>query len=86
MTYTEQFKDYFSKHQNYFTRTVILYLEADEGTRSESKAHWLKCHAENLQRERQDLILFSSNNLAAITLAELILEEQKNGGNHEKDS
>ena len=86
MTYTEQFNEYFAKHQDYFTTTVILYLEADEDTRSETQAHWLKCHAENLQRKRQDLILFSHKHLDAITLAELILEEQKNGGNHEKDS
>lgn len=86
MTYTEQFNDYFSKHQDYFSTTVILYLESDNETRAETKAHWQRCHAENLQRERQDLILFSRKHLDAITLAELILDEQEDGGIHEKNS
>lgn len=71
----QAFKEYFISHQDYYTNTVILYLEADRETREATKAHWLKCHAENMKADRHDLIMFSGKHLEAIMTAEAILAE-----------
>ena len=72
----KEFNAYFANHQDYYSAQVIRYLEADSETRAVAKAHWLKCHAENLKADREDLIIFSGKNLNSIMIAEAILTEQ----------
>ena len=56
---------------DFYRRYQELYLAADETLRQAAKKHWLKVHAENLEKEnRNDLVIFSAQMLAAIMLAE----------------
>ncbi len=78
MTYTQRFNESIASNGfDFYSSHTVRYIEADDQTRKESKAHWLKCHAENLASGREDMIIFTSKILAAISLAEAILEEQK---------
>lgn len=78
MTITQQFKESIADNGfDFYSSHTIRYIEADAQSRKESKDHWLKCHAENVASGREDMIIFSSKILAAISLAEAIIEEQK---------
>lgn len=56
---------------DFYRRYQEMYLVADEKTRQAAKAHWLRVHAENLRKEnRNDLVIFSAQVLAAILLVE----------------
>lgn len=78
MTLKEQFNESIAKNGfDFYSSYTVRYIEADERCRKESKDHWLRCHAENVASGREDMIIFSSKILAAISLAEAIIEEQK---------
>lgn len=78
MTLTKQFNESIAKNGlDFYSSYTVRYIEADERCRKESKDHWLKCHAANIADDRSDLYIFSSKILAAISLAEAIIEEQK---------
>lgn len=78
MTITQQFKESIANNGiDFYSSHTIRYIEADTQSRKESKDHWIKCHAENVASGREDMIIFSSKILAAISLAEAIIEEQK---------
>lgn len=78
MTATEYFKKAFAANPNdFYITNTIRYLEADEQTRKETKAHWVQCHAKNIADDRYDLYIFSSKVLAGFALADAVLEEQK---------
>lgn len=80
MTATQYFNEAFANNSaDFYLNHTIRYIESDEETRKASKAHWLKCHAENLASDRFDLWTFSAKILASFALAEMILEEQKAG-------
>lgn len=51
------------------------YITESAAEREESRQHWLKCHAENICSGRDDLIIFSAKILAAISLADDMLEK-----------
>lgn len=79
MTFTEQFNESIAKNGfDFYSSYTVRYIEADTQSRKESKDHWLKCHAANIADDRSDLYIFSSKILAAISLAEAIIQEQKN--------
>lgn len=79
MTITEQFNESIAKNGfDFYSSYTVRYIEADTQSRKESKDHWLKCHAANIADDRNDLYIFTSKILAAITLAEAIIQEQKN--------
>lgn len=48
------------------------YLAADAKTRAEAKAHWIKCHEQNIASGREDMMIYSAQILAAIALAEAL--------------
>ena len=78
MTATEYFNKAFAADpNNFYITNTIRYLEADEQTRKETKAHWIQCHIKNIADDRSDLYIFSSKILVGFALAEAILEEQK---------
>lgn len=58
------------KRNEYYKTYFFRYLKADQKTRAASINHWIKCHAENVLSERDDLIIFSAKMLAAALLAE----------------
>lgn len=79
MTLKEQFNESIAKNGfDFYSSYTVMYIEADTQSRKESKDHWLKCHAANIADDRSDLYIFSSKILAAISLAEAIIQEQKN--------
>lgn len=78
MTITQQFNESIASNGfDFYSSHTVRYIEADTQSRKESKDHWLRCHAENVASGREDMIIFSSKILAAISLAEAIIEEQK---------
>lgn len=78
MTITQQFNESIANNGfDFYSLLTIRYIEADEHSRKESKDHWLRCHAENVASGREDMIVFTSKILAAISLAEAITEEHK---------
>lgn len=48
-----------------------LYKAADQQLRKEAREHWTKCHEQNIENGRNDMIIFSGKILAAITAAEI---------------
>ena len=60
---------------NYYKNYFLRYISASAAEREESRQHWLKCHAENICSGRDDLIIFSAKILAAISLADDMLEK-----------
>lgn len=48
-----------------------LYKAADKQLRKETREHWTKCHEQNIENGRNDMIIFSGKILAAITAAEI---------------
>ena len=48
-----------------------LYKAADKQLRKETREHWTKCHEQNIESGRNDMIIFSGKILAAITAAEI---------------
>jgi hypothetical protein len=53
-----------------------LYRKADAATRAASRAHWTKCHRENIASGRRDMIIFSAQILAGYDLIEADEAEQ----------
>lgn len=53
---------------DYYENWKNLYKAASLEDRKKSKVHWLKCHAENLKRKRDDLIIFSGKHLAIMAM------------------
>lgn len=74
---TKLFNQSFADGQDFYKSVTIRYLEADNKTRSATKAHWQKCHTKNMADNREDMIIFSGKMLVAISIAEAIIEEQK---------
>jgi hypothetical protein len=60
---------------NYYKNYFLRYISANEATREASRQHWLKCHAENVLSGREDLIIFSAQILASISLADDMLKK-----------
>lgn len=58
---------------DFYTSSAIRYYETDAETRKAALNHWEKCHIENIKSGRQDLIIYSSQMLAAIHAAEMAL-------------
>lgn len=55
---------------DYYENWKSLYKAASLEERNKSKVHWLKCHAENLESGRHDLIIHSAQILAHIAIVE----------------
>ena len=55
---------------NFYESYYNMYMNGDPTTRVKSKAYWIRRHKENLTSGRQDLIIFSGQILAMISLAE----------------
>lgn len=49
---------------DYYEQTRERYRAAAPELREASREHWIKCHAENLQAGRPDMIIFSGKILA----------------------
>ena len=60
---------------NYYKDYFLRYISASAAVREASRQHWLKCHAENVLSGREDLIIFSAQILASISLADDMLEK-----------
>ena len=54
----------------YYESLGERYRAASPEVRAASKAHWLKCHRENLASGRQDMIIFTAQILAQISMVE----------------
>ena len=54
----------------YYESMGERYRSATPEVRAASKDHWLKCHKENLASGRQDMIIFTAQILAQISLVE----------------
>ena len=63
---------------NFYDEYEIKYRSANAEQCKEAKAHWLKCHRENVKSKREDLTAFSAEILARIALVdgEEMTEEQ----------
>lgn len=46
------------------------YRAASPELRAASKAHWIKCHRQNLESGRQDMIIFTAQILAQIAIVD----------------
>lgn len=56
--------------KSYYESLGERYRAASPEVRAASKAHWLKCHKENLASGRQDMIIFTAQILAQISMVE----------------
>lgn len=54
----------------YYESIGERYRESSPELRAASKAHWLKCHRQNLESGRQDMIIFTAQILAQIAIVE----------------
>ena len=54
----------------YYESVGERYRAASPELRAASKAHWFKCHKENLASGRQDMIIFTAQILAQISMVE----------------
>ena len=55
---------------DFYKSYYFRYLAATKDERQAARNHWLKCHAENMEIGRKDLIIFSAQVLANIDLAD----------------
>ncbi len=60
---------------NYYKAYAARYRAASATQRQESRQHWTRCHAANMETGRDDLIIFSGQILAAIAVIDA--EEKK---------
>jgi len=51
---------------DYYKTHMVRYAAADDSMKAASRAHWTRCHIENLKSGRHDLIVFSAQILAAM--------------------
>lgn len=51
---------------DFYKNWEAAFRACNQEDREKSKAHWLKCHAENLASGRLDMIIFSAQILAHI--------------------
>lgn len=51
---------------DYYKTYMVRYAAADDSMKAASRAHWTRCHIENLKSGRHDLIIFSAQMLAAM--------------------
>lgn len=51
---------------NFYKNWEYAFRACNQEDREKSKNHWLKCHAENLESGRYDLIIFGAQILAYI--------------------
>lgn len=54
----------------YYESIGERYRAASPELRAASKAHWIKCHRQNLKSGRQDLIIFTAQILAQIAIVD----------------
>ena len=54
----------------YYESIGERYRAASPEVRAESKAHWIKCHRQNLESGRQDMIIFTAQILAQIAIVD----------------
>ena len=55
---------------NYYEQAQMRYASATAEQRKASRDHWLKCHKENLESGREDLIIFSAQMLAVYDIVD----------------
>lgn len=55
---------------NFYDRYEQMYRKADDDLRAETREHWLKIHKENLDSNRDDLIMFSGQILSRIMIVD----------------
>lgn len=56
--------------KSYYQSIGEHYRAASPELRAASKAHWIKCHRQNLESGRQDMIIFTAQILAQIAIVE----------------
>ena len=59
---------------NFYYKYAAKYSTATADMKAEARAHWTRCHAENILSGRNDLIIFSAQILAAMDTADAITE------------
>lgn len=52
--------------QDFYKTYAENYRNTNSQERKEAREHWTRCHAANLEAERDDLIMFSAKILAVI--------------------
>ena len=55
---------------DFYDRYERMYRSADAELKKQSKEHWLNVHKQNLESERDDLIMFSGQILARIMIVD----------------
>lgn len=56
--------------KSYYESVGERYRAASPELRAASKAHWIKCHRQNLESGRQDMIIFTAQILAQIAIVD----------------
>ena len=56
--------------KSYYQSIGEHYRAASPELRAASKAHWIKCHRQNLESGRRDMIIFTAQILAQIAIVD----------------
>ena len=56
--------------KSYYETVGERYRSASPELRAASKAYWIKCHRQNLESGRQDMIIFTAQILAQFAIVE----------------
>lgn len=57
-------------NKSYYETVGERYRAASPELRAASKAHWIKCHRQNLESGRQDMIIFTAQILAQFAIVD----------------